>query len=169
MSIVTQRQGIGYMHAGAEELERKLRYGDGILWQGDPRLDLAVGVLLAPRRMQHPKTGRWLNRGDVVFKRYEVWRHTEDGSEELLGHWLIEEFDRILFDIVQMRAGFEGKIPTAIERIDVKNAAIDKQKSDNFRNAYGAFAEHYFQLWHDRNNPRKTFRGLPGRNPEKQM
>jgi hypothetical protein len=156
------------MHGTAELLDRQLREGDGLAWSGDPRLWLGVGVLTAPRRMQHPTTRRWLNRGDVVARRYEVWRHNEDGTDTKIGSWLIGEFDRILFDLQQMRAGAEGRIEDVTVRIDKHNDALDKANSAKVRDAAGAMHEHALLLGHDRGNPRHTFRGMPGMNPTKQ-
>lgn len=153
------RRDVGYVRADDKELDRKLREGDGVGWSGDPRLELRYGVLTAPKRMQHPATGRWLNRGDLVAKRYEVWDAVD---EQMIGHWTVEEFDRILFDVSRMKAGAMGRIDGVEARIDKHNAKMDKDANDRFRDAYGSFAEHYLQLWHDRNNPKKTFRQVGG-------
>lgn len=154
--------GIGLIRSEDKELERKLQQGDGLMWPGDPTLELRYGIASAPCRMQHPVTGRWLNRGDQIAKRYEVWRHTEDGTDEPLGHWTIEEFDRILFDIVGMRASFEGKRPDVIERIDLANAKVEKANSDKFRDRYGEMLDHAKRLAHDISNPQTTFRQMGG-------
>ena len=40
MGLYTTNDDTGFVHADADELARKLKYGDGILWQGDERLEL---------------------------------------------------------------------------------------------------------------------------------
>lgn len=168
MALLQNVPGVGFMHGEAHELDRKLREGDGLAWSGDPRLYLSVGVLSAPRLMQHPVSKRWINRGETIAKRYEVYRHNEDGSETLLAHWKIEEFDRILFDIQQMRAGAEGRIPDVIERIDLANAKTEAKNDQAIRDNLGEAIHHAASLAHDRNNPAHTFRQMPGLNPDKQ-
>lgn len=167
MGLMINRRDVGYIRADDKQLDRKLREGDGILWRGDPDLELRYGVLTAPKRMQHPATGRWLNRGDLVAKRYEVWAVTPDGAEEMLGFWRIEEFDRILYDVVNMKAGFEGRMPTAEDRIDARNAQLEREQQSAFQDAYGQLLDHYYRLWHDRNNPKTTFRQVGGTRDEK--
>lgn len=154
--------GIGYIRSEDKELDRQLREGDGLVWSGDPSLELRYGIASAPRRMQHPTTGKWLNRGDMIAKRYEVWTHTPDGEDEPIGHWTIEEFDRILFDIAGMKAGFEGKRPDVIERIDLANAKVEKAQVDQFRDRYGEMYDHAARLAHDISNPQTTFRQMGG-------
>lgn len=158
MGLLTQKSGQGWVHAAAEKLDRQLREGDGILWAGDPRLDLRIAIASAPRGMPHPITGRWTPRGGELFRRYEVYRYNEDGTEESIGHWRIEEFDRILFDVVQMKAGYEGKTPDVISRIDAANAEVEKANSDKFRDAYGTMLDHSYRLAaHHAGEPGTTF------------
>lgn len=99
----------------------------------------------------------------MIAKRYEVWRWNEDGTETIIGHWTIEEFDRILFDIVTMRAGAEGRAESVIDRIDAGNSEIEKKNSAAFRDSYGEMREHFQRLVHDRTQPANIFRGIPGR------
>lgn len=169
MGIQTYLPGAGFVDSRVEELDRKLKRGDGLIWSGDPGLELRIGVRLAPKRMQHPVTGRWINRGDLVMKRYEVWATTEDGRVEPIGYWNMDEFDRILYDIVQMKAGYEGKIENVETRIDKRNAEVEKQRTEAFRDAYGAMMDHYLALFVERNNGKGVFYGMPGRNPDRQM
>lgn len=161
MPLISQ-PGTGFIHSEAERIDRQLREGDGLVWKGDPRLSLGVKVMAAPRRMQHPVTDKWLNRGDMIAKQYVVERYNEDGTETEIGHWKIEEIDRILYDVAQMKAGYEGKIPDVEARIDANNAAIEKDNSRQFHDFYGAAAEHAMRLAHDRNNPQVTFRQMGG-------
>lgn len=155
MALLTQRHGQGWAHAAAEELDRQLREGDGLMWAGDPRLDLRIAIASAPRAMLHPITQRRVRAGDELFRRYEVYRHNEDGTEESIGHWRIEEFDRILFDVVGMKASYEGKREDVISRIDAANAEVERKNSDTFRDAYGTMLDHSYRLAH-------TLAGEPG-------
>lgn len=154
--------GVGFIHSEAAEVDRQLREGDGLVWTGDPSLELRVGIRSAHKRMQHPITGRWLNRGDMIAKRYEVWSHTLDGEDVLINHWKIEEFGRILFDIAGQKASFEGRKPTAEEQIDANNARIDKANTDQLRDHYGAMFEHAFSIAQERTAGRLTHRGVGG-------
>lgn len=143
----------GFLHHGAVELDRQLREGDGIVWKGDPRLFLAIGVAEETRRGF--KTGR-------VARRYEVHREHEDGRTDLIGHWRMEEFGQILHDVALMRAGHEGRAEGVLDRIDKSNAAIEKAQSDVFRDKMGEMIDHAARLTHDLQEGRSTFRQVGG-------
>jgi hypothetical protein len=159
MSLLLPNNDFGWVRADAADLDRKLREGDGIHWSGDPDLDLRQGVV------EETKSGR--PTGKIVARRWEVWRHCEDGIDRMIGHWRMEEFDRILFDLAAMRAESPGHVDV-IDSIDAKNEANDNAIWEPWRQAQGEMLEHMAKLYHDRNNPRNVFRGLPGRNPDKQ-
>lgn len=146
--------GGGFVHSGATELNRQLQQGDGIIWTGDPRLELRVGVLTekATRR---------------TARRYEVWRTMEDGREERIGTWRLDEFHTILHDVATMRAGAEGKIPSVTDRIDKANEAHERKIMDKYRDSVGQVIDHGARLLHDRTQPKNVFRGMPGRRDEK--
>lgn len=151
----------GFVHADADELDRKLREGDGLLWSGDPRLYLGMGILTAPQSRWEEKLGRRVQKGDIVARRYEVWRHTEDGEDVLIGHWQLSEFDRILVDLAPMRLDSPGHVD-ALDEIDKHNAKLEKAAGDAFvANGVEAMA-HALDVWHDTENPKHTFRGMPG-------
>ena len=138
----------GFLHSGTDDLARLLVIGDGMGWPGDPRLDLRIGVI------KEKATGR-------IGRRYEVWRTNEDGTETRIGHWKIEEFDRILFDLTRMRMDSPGHVSAEAE-IDAHNAAIEAKRSDEARDALGEMMEHAAKLHHDTTQPRNVFRGIPG-------
>lgn len=150
MGILTHAEGGGLLHAEAEDLHRKLIEGDGIVWGGDPRLELGMGKQVATRRMRHPVTGKMLNKGDVVFYRYEVYRYMEDGSIKKLGTWRLEEFDMILPDIVKMRAGFEGKMPDAEHRIDAHNDEMDRANTQEIADWRAQVRDHADYVFGDK-------------------
>ena len=137
----------GFVHSGAEVLDRQLRDGDGIIWTGDPRLELRMGILEETRSGR--KTGR-------VARRYEVWRNMEDGSEQRIGHWTMAEMHMILHDVARMRAGAEGKIDGVEARIDKANAAIEKEQSAIYRDRMGEMLDHAARLNHDLAEGRKS-------------
>lgn len=159
--LLLPNSDFGWVRADAPELDRKLREGDGIHWSGDPDLDLRQGVV------EEMRSGR--PTGKIVARRWEVWRHCEDGVDRMIGHWRMEEFDRILYDLATMRAGAEGRTTGAVDRIDKANDANEKRVWEKGRDAYGEMLEHLAKLWHDRNNPKTVFRGMPGSNPDKQL
>lgn len=159
MSLLLPNSDFGWVRADASDLDRKLREGDGIQWSGDPDLDLRQGVV------EEMRSGR--PTGKIVARRWEVWRHCEDGVDRIIGHWRMEEFDRILFDLARMRAEAPGHVDV-VESIDKGNAATEAAIWQKGHDAYSEMMEHMLKLWHDRNNPKNVFRGMPGLNPEKQ-
>ncbi len=146
----------GYMHGEAPALDSKLRLGDGIAWRGDIRLELRMGTATAKKAGYDENTKRFQRRGDIVARRYEVWRQMEDGTELRIGHWRLEEFDRILLDLAEMDPRSPGHEAVA-DRLDKADAATEKAKSAEFREAAGPMLEHQMRLAHDRNNPLVTF------------
>lgn len=161
MSLYRVHELTGYMHADAPELDRKLREGDGIVWTGDPRLFLSMGIVVANRRTWVDELGRYVQPGEVIARRYEVWRHGEDGRDYLIGTWRLEEFDRILMDLAPMRLDSPGHVD-AIEEIDRHNEALERENSRKFKEAMIEGVEHQVKLWHDLHNPKNVFRGIPG-------
>lgn len=153
MGILVNHPEAGFVHGDADELDRKLRAGDGVLWGGDPRLYLAVGIL-EDRSVHPPRIGR----------RYEVRREMEDGSDVLIGHWRLEEFDRILFDLAPMKAAVDrpDSVPSAVEKIDAHNNALEAEISTEIRDNLGEVIEYGAKLLHDRTEPKQTFRQVGG-------
>ena len=143
MAGLMKMYGSHPIHAEAFDLEQKL-------YALDPRLQLKYVVI------EHPT-----KRG-VMGRRYEVRRTNEDGSESLIGHWKLDEFDSIWVDVVAMKAGAEGRGPTAIEQIDAHNKVIEDKIDRDIRDNLGEMKEYAARLWHDRNNPRNVFRQVGG-------
>lgn len=128
------------------ELEKTVQKGDGYGWPGDPNMRVQVGEL----RASNGKVGR----------RLEVWRHNEDGSDTMIGHWLPREQHMVCYDLARMRVDSPGH-EDALDRIDKHNAQIEKQRSDEYRDAMGAMLEHAIHLHHDRSGaPKTTFYGM---------
>jgi hypothetical protein len=157
--LLTPNQDFGWVRADAADLDRKLREGDGIHWTGDPRLELRQGVI------EEMRWGR--PTGKIVARRWEVWRHCEDGTDQMIGHWRMEEFDRILLDLALMRADAPGHEFIA-DVLDRKDAEQEKKVWGKWRESQGAMLEHLAKLYHDTHEPKNVFRGMPGLNPEKQ-
>lgn len=157
----------GYMHADAPEMDRKLREGDGILWPGDPQLELVMAVLTWPQSCWVPELGRRVRRGEIAARAYQVLRHCEDGTDQVIGQWRLEEFDRILVDLAPMRLDSPGHVDT-LARIDANNEALERENSQRMVDALGDGIEHALKLHHDTTEGRNTFRGVPGQNPDKQ-
>lgn len=136
---------LGIVHAGAGDLEQRMRLGDGV-FSGDPRLDLMM---------------REVRKGALTGRRYEVWRHNEDGSYTMVGHWRLEEYDRILLDLATMRAESPGHVPVT-ESIDRANAVIEAHNSKVFRDSYGEALDHGARLFHERTQGKTRFRQVGG-------
>lgn len=107
------------MSADWEDLDRKLRDGDGLNWTGDPRLWLGIGTVKDRRTKR------------VVGHRLEVWRDNEDGSTSIIGTWHPGELYRVLYDLAPMRLGAPG-VTSVIDRIDAANEEFEKQRSQEF-------------------------------------
>lgn len=156
MTLLRPNLQTGYLHAEASEVDRKLREGDGVLWAGDPRLFLSMGTVTANRRAWIESLGRYVNKGEIVARRYEVWRWGEDGNAHLIGTWRVEDFDRILWDLAPLRLDSPGH-KDALTAIDEHNEAVEKENSRKFKEATMEGLEHQVRLWHDRENPRNRF------------
>lgn len=135
-----------------EGLEKKIINGDGFGWPGDDRMWLGVGVI---EDRATGKTGR----------RLEVWRHNEDGTDTIIGHWLPREQHMICYELAQMRADSPGHVPV-VERIDAHNKKIEDQRSREYRDHMGALLEHAAHLAHDLNEPKNKFYGIKESLPE---
>lgn len=146
--VLQPHQLLGFVR-DTTELERTLAAGDGIAWPGDPDLELHQGVVTDP-------TGR-----KILARRWEVWRNCEDGQCRLIGHWRMEEYDKIVFDLARMRADSPGFVPTA-DRVDAANDEIEKANTAQFRDSMGAAIDHGARLLADTTGPKQTFRGIPG-------
>lgn len=166
---MAQTIDLGFVPWEAQEMDRWLREGNATLgWRGDPRLELRIGVLVANATGIDPRSGKYHRKGDRIAWRWEVWRNCEDGTEQRLLQRKAEEITEIIPSLIKMdprTPGFENVMDT-VERED---AAIQKARADKIGEAIGEQREHLWKLVADRQNGKTTFRGLPGRNPEKQM
>lgn len=124
------------------DLAKKLADGDGLGWPGDPRLWLGVGVLEA--------------RGKPTGRRLEVWRTNEDGTDSLIGHWLLSEQMRVCYDLARMRAEAPGHVDT-ITAIDKANDELEARQSADFMDVMAPMVDHAARLYADTNGPRQTF------------
>lgn len=152
---------VGYLHSEAAETARKLREGDGLVWRGDPTLELRMALLRASKAGYHAVTKRHQKKGDIVARRYEVWRHTEAGEDVMIGHWRLDEFASILLDLVAMDVRTPDHTPLAA-RLDAADEAQRSKLSADFHEAAAPMFEHMLHLGHDLNNPRNVFRQVGG-------
>jgi hypothetical protein len=153
----------------AHDIDTALRAGKPeVGWRGDQRLYLHIGVVTAQRSGVDPKTGKYKRKGDVVAWQWQVRRNCESGKDEVIlqlkGHELYTIFDRLI-KMDPRTPGFEPVMDT-VERED---AQVQKEKGKAIQEAVGQHAEHLWALVGDKQNGRTTFRGLPGRNPDRQM
>lgn len=142
----------GMIHSDVDDLVRLIQNGDGMGWPGDPRMYIGIGVLVRKNKITgQKKEGR----------RYEVWRLNEDGQETMIGHWRLEEKDRIIFDLAQMRLDSPGHVD-ALEAIDAHNAKIERAASDKFRDHMGEAISHGADVLAERTGGKNKFRQMPG-------
>lgn len=147
-SPIVKHPTIGYLHAGAQELQRMLRNGNGSDWPGDDRLSLALRVI------EHPNP----NFKHIHGRRYEVWRNMENGEFELINHWTLEEFDQILPDMVKARMD-SPSWTSAESRIDANNARMEKQHADDYVDRMAPMMDHLrrLKLHHSPHEAEETF------------
>jgi hypothetical protein len=136
-------------------------------WRGDPRLELRIGILAANTGGLDPKLGRWVDKGEEVARRYEVWRHCEDGVDRRLGSWLPDQLHEIIPDLVKMDPSSPAHVSTE-DRIDAHNRRKEAELAMQMQDTLGEMMEHGNKLFHDLTQPRNVFRGIPGLNPDKQ-
>lgn len=137
-------------------------------WRGDPRLSLHVAVISAGQTGYSQKVGRYVSAGQALGYRYEVWRHLEDGTDERIITVDMNELHTLLPKLCQM----DPRSPGFVDQFEAASKANDQAHADrarDLREAHGEMTEHLFKLWHDRNNPKTTFRQMPGSNPDKQL
>lgn len=162
MGLYTQSSDSKYAfaHADAPELAKQLVQGDGIHWAGDPNLELGMETMEAPKSMWYKPLGRRVRKGEILCRRYAVYEHCTDGSVQRIGHWRLEEFDRILFDIASMR--FESPNHESVyDQIDAANAAADKANDEEIVGALVEGEEHRLRLIHDVVEGPNRFRQMP--------
>lgn len=155
----------GFVHAEAGELARKLQQGDGILWAGDPRLELGMGTLEAPASMWYPPFGRRVKKGEVLARCYIVMRNNEDGTTTPVGQWRLEDFDRILMDIAPLRLDSPGHVDT-LAAIDAHNDALEKERDATAVGVMMEDNEHRMKLWADTTQGKTMFRQVGGMRDE---
>lgn len=152
MSIYAPQGAAGMIHSDVDDLVRLIQQGDGMGWPGDPRMYVGVGVLVRTnRRNGQKRTGR----------RYEVWRHCEDGEDRMIAHWRLEEKDRIIFDLARMRLDAPGHVD-ALDEIDANNAKIEAAASDAFRDHMGEAVSHGADVLAELTGGKNRFRQMPG-------
>jgi hypothetical protein len=143
-------------------LDRQLREGEPTKgWPGDPRLWLQLAYLEAPETGWYPQDNKIHRKGDIVARLLEVWRHTEEGRDVVIGRWQPSDLPQILSDLVAMDPGRPGHTDV-LDRIDAANEAKEADLSRQYQDVQGEMMEHYLKLAHDLNNPRNVFRGMPG-------
>jgi len=57
---------------------------------------------------------------------------------------------------------------TVEDRIEAHNRKLEADKAAEMNDIMLDMMEYGNRLWHDRNNPRNTFRGIPGLDPTRQ-
>lgn len=160
MSLYT-KGATGWSRADAADLDRKLRDGDGIHWAGDPRLDLREGVIESQKYQYVPDLKRHVQAGEIIARRWEVWRVCEDGVERLLAHWLPVEFDRILFDIAMMRMDSPAHVDV-VDQIEAANTENEKKVWTPYRESQLTMLDHLVRLKVEREEGKHIFHQVGG-------
>lgn len=146
----------GFIEAAAEGIDRMLREGDILMWPGDPDLSLNMGYVQMEKRAWVPQLGRYANKGEVITRRYEVWRHCEDGVDRIIGTWNPDHIDRIIPDLARMRLGSPGHVDT-IKAIDDHNDALREANSRETREVMAEVKEYATKLVVEREEGKSFF------------
>lgn len=141
-SFLKPHSELGYVR-DTTELQKVLNNGDGISWPGDPNLSIHQGVLKDPK-------------GKIVARRWEVWRACEDGKSRIIGHWRMEEYDRIVWDLTRMRLDSPGHVDT-VAAIEKQNDEKEARESAKLRDKMGEMHDHFIRLVVDRSGPKNHF------------
>lgn len=156
MGVLRPHALAGFIDGASEDVARALVDGDGILWAGDPNLSLHVGTITAGKSGWSNELNRQVRIGEVVARRWEVWRHTEDGEDVRIGTWKMEDLSRIIMDIAPLRLDSPGHVDTLAE-IDKANDKLEADRSQAFKEAAFELLDHQIRLHHDLTQPKNRF------------
>jgi hypothetical protein len=130
-----------------------------VLRRQDPDLEVRIGVIAD-------------EGGREVDRRFEVWRHCEDGQDRRIGSWRSDEVSSIVADVAVMRAGATGRTGSAVDRIEAHNARTEAAKAAWEEEVLAAIQDHlHFVRGPDRPwrsaslAPESANRGGGGRSP----
>lgn len=123
------------------EIARRVAQGDGLGWTGDDRLFLMVEVAEHKGRRGH---------------RLAVYRHCEDGTDQVIGRWHPKEEFRVCSDLAQMRMGRPSAIES-IDRIDKHNAGMERKAWDAYNDKMCEAMDHITRFHADTTGPRTRF------------
>jgi len=141
---MTQAQHVSDMPYEAEVLADKLTMGDGIIgWKGDPRLSLFCGIIAAPKTGYSNRAGRYVREGEVLARRWEVWRHNEDGTDTRLISRPLHLLHEIIPELCEMDPRNPGHTGV-MDRIEKHNEKVDAEKEYAIGQVVGEMTEH---LW----------------------
>ncbi len=142
--MTTQVSHLSDMPYEAEVLADKLVEGDGIIgWKGDPRLSLFCGILAAPKTGYSQRAGRYVREGEVLARRWEVWRHNEDGTDTRLMSRPLEKLHEIIPELCEMDPRNPGHTKV-MDRVEKHNEKVDADKEYAIGQVIGEMTEH---LW----------------------
>ena len=154
------QQSLSDLPYEAERLADDLTQGNPAFgWKGDARLSLFVGILACGKAGY--KNGVYYKEGEPMARRYEVWRHNEDGTDKRIMSRPLHLVHEILPTMVSLDPRTPGHEAT-MDRIERENKKVDADKEYAIGQAHGEMTEHLWSIVHDRNNPQNTFRQVGG-------
>lgn len=134
-------------------------------WRGDPRLSLRIGIVKAASAgVYHGKSRR---QGDVIARRYEIWRHNEDGTDTNILYRKFSEFDTIIKDLIKLDPRTPGFVDSMTRTLQA-NEREHKASATAIGEAKGEAIEHLWSIVQRERHGRLTHRGIPGRDPNRQ-
>lgn len=149
----------------AQRLDRELREGNPTLgWRGDRRLRLVIGVVSAAKTQV--KDGKTFRKGDVMGLSLIVMRHNEDGTDTPILQRPITKIHEVIPALIgadPRTPGFEN----VMDRVERDNEKVEKQKSTEFREAWGEMTEHLWSIADETLHGKTTFRQVGGLRDEK--
>jgi hypothetical protein len=153
----------------AQEVADWLVHGNPTLgWRGDPMLSLQYSVLTAGRSGFDEKVGGWVRKGDPVAHCYEVMRHCETGEDLRICQVPIDKLHAVIPKLIDQDPRTPNQRPL-IDRVIEENDAHDAENTRQIREVRSEMTEHFWKLVADTENGKTTFRGMPGRDPSRQM
>ena len=147
------------------ELDRLLREGYPTMgWRGDPRLSLAMGVITTQKGgYQRDPDGveRFHRVGDKVGWCWQVMRHCEDGTDQILLQRKGLDLNLIIPKLVEMDPRTPGH-ENVMDMVEKADAAVHREKQNAIAEAHGEHLDHLWRLVDERENGRHTTRQVQG-------
>ena len=89
--------------------------------------------------------GRFFFKGGIIRLVFEVRRHNEDGTDTSLLAVGLKEWHTVIPKLIAMDPRTPGHVPV-MDMVEKESAALEKEKSTEFQEAYGEMKEHMWNV-----------------------